>query len=141
MSNEYSKLLEDAVSCYNYVKQDQLESQITNFKNEVDDSLVIKDYLLQSKYTQTQYNEGLGDPEKDKYIQLQLTEKLKEAREQILEATHQELKSKYDQELKVKLKENEDNFKLYSNINTGNGSRGGSNQLKNQIKQRNKENK
>ena len=70
---EFEKLLEISVSTQNFSHQNELEMEILRFKNLVDSSMSIREYLIQSKYTQLQCITGSRDIVRDQYIEQQLS--------------------------------------------------------------------
>ena len=109
--SEFEKLLDEAVSSDNFILQNNLESQILDFKRQVDNSLPIKEYLVQSKYTQLQCVTGSQDLVKDQYVELQLSTKLNEARDQILKLAEKEIRLKVTKDMESDLKQAKKDYK------------------------------
>ena len=99
-TEEFERLLEIAISSEDFSHQNELETQILQFKNMVDSSLAIRQYLIESKYTQLQCVNGSDDIVVDQYIEQQIVKRMSEAREQIHENTEKELKKKFRNKLK-----------------------------------------
>ena len=109
--SEFEKLLDEVVSSDNFILQNNLESQILDFKRQVDNSLPIKEYLVQSKYTQLQCVTGSQDLVKDQYIEKQLSAKLNEARDQILKLAEKEIRLKVTKDMENDLKQAKKDYK------------------------------
>ena len=66
--SELERLLTEASKIFDCKLQDQIETQIYTFKNEVDESQAIQQYLIQSKYTQLEYI-GYGNENESSYVE------------------------------------------------------------------------
>ena len=88
---EYERLLDIAVSSQDFAHQNNLEMQILEFKNLVDSSVSIREYLIHSKYTQLQSVTESSDIVRDQYIEQKIAERMVHARQQIHEITQKKL--------------------------------------------------
>ena len=102
---EYDNSLNNAIENDDFNLQNILETKILNFKNEVDHSQVIQQYLIQSKYTELQFV-GYGNAEQDFYIEQRLEKTLKESREQIFEQVEKDLTRKYQEKYELDAQNN-----------------------------------
>ena len=110
-AKEYERLLEIVVCGQDFAHQNNLETQIIDFKNLVDSSMSIRQYLLESKYVQLQSVTGSRDVVRDQYIEQKLAKKMSKAREQIHEITEKELSEKFEKDLKLAKKDNKKKVK------------------------------
>ena len=113
--NDFEQSFETAISCQDFALQNKLETQIMAFKNLVDTSMSIRQYLLESKYVQLKSVTGSKDIIRDQYIEQEVEKRVKEAREQIREITQKEFSTKYEQDLKLQNMEIKEKSTIVSN--------------------------
>ena len=85
------------------------------FKNLVDTSMSIRQYLLESKYVQLKSVTGSKDIIRDQYVEQEVEKRVKEARVQIREITQKEFSTKYEQDLKLQNMEIKEKSTIVSN--------------------------
>ena len=107
---DYKRLLGTAISSQDFAHQSTLETQIIEFKNLVDSSMPIRQYLLESKYVQLVDVTNLKHQISNQSIELEVEKRGSEKKEQVLQMT--------DKNINQKLHTKDMNMKLTNNKKT-----------------------
>ena len=109
-AQDYKRLLGTAISSQDFAHQSTLETQIIEFKNLVDSSMPIRQYLLESKYVQLVDVTNLKHQISNQSIELEVEKRGSEKKEQVLQMT--------DKNINQKLHTKDMNMKLTNNKKT-----------------------